>query len=180
MSITRKHFSEVSEVMTLYDNEEIQQAINALQIVKKARGTIYLFGNGGSHATASHFANDLVKMARIRAVCVGDMATAMLAYGNDNGWERMFSDPLGQMLKPGDGVIGISCGGESENVLRALELAVRKNALAIGLTGNSLQSRINGLGLNALVHANYPDIRVQEDFHLMVCHAIVRTLQGQG
>lgn len=179
MTIIRKHMSEVSEAMTLQDADEIELAVNVLEIVRRQQGIVYLFGNGGSHATASHFANDLIKIARIKAVCIGDMSSAMLAYGNDNGWERMFCDPLAEMLKPEDGVIGISCGGESQNVIQALQLAVERNVLSIGMTGMSLSSRINKIGLDAVIHAMYPDICVQEDMHLMVCHVVTRELQAR-
>lgn len=178
MSTIQKHLSQVSEAMTLLDEDEVMAAINVLSIVRKHGGTVYLFGNGGSHATASHFANDLMKMGRVRAVCIGDMASAMLAYGNDNGWERMFVDPLVELVKPMDCALGISCSGSSRNVLEALEYAAQDGAiLTIGMTGQSLDSEINRIGMNALVHANYPDIRVQEDVHLMTCHAIARALQ---
>jgi D-sedoheptulose 7-phosphate isomerase len=177
MSIIRKHLSEVSECMSLADLVEVESAVMALEIVRKNKGTVYLFGNGGSHTTAGHFANDLMKMARIRAVCIGDMAGAMLAYGNDNGWENMFVDPLREMMGEHDAAVGISCSGKSVNVISALGHAVGLGALSIGLTGQSLDSEINYLGLNALIHAPYPDIRVQEDIHLMVCHAMVRALQ---
>lgn len=178
MSIIKKHLSQVSEAMTLLDQDEVMAAVETLSLVRKHGGTVYLFGNGGSHATASHFANDLMKMGRVRAVCIGDMASAMLAYGNDNGWERMFVDPLMELVKPNDGVIGISCSGSSRNVLEALEFASQDGTvLSVGMTGQSLDSEINQIGLNALIHANFPDIRVQEDIHLMACHAIARALQ---
>ena len=177
MSKVRKHISEVSEAMTLMDEEEIQRVVTAIRLVKAAGGTVYLFGNGGSHSTAGHFANDLMKMSRVKAVCLGDMGASMLAYGNDNGWVNMFRDPLAEMMKVGDGVIGISCSGKSENVIAALGYAVSQEVIAIGFTGDSLSSEINYLGLDCVIHARYPDIRVQEDFHSIFCHAIARELQ---
>lgn len=178
MSLIGKHLAEVSETMTLLDAEEIQMAAMALGVVKKNFGRVFVFGNGGSHATASHFANDLLKMARVQAFCIGDMQSTTLAYGNDEGWQNMFLSPLRQIMKAGDGVVGISCSGNSENVISALEFACDEGVLAVGLTGLSDSSRINKLELNALVHVRADDIRVQEDVHLMVCHAIVRVLQG--
>lgn len=180
MSVINKHLSEVSEAMTLLDQERIKTAIMVLAVVKRAGGTVYLFGNGGSHSTASHFANDLMKMARINAVCIGDMSASMLAYGNDNGWAEMFLGPLKSMMKQGDGVVGISCSGNSANVLQAMQWAQDNDVLTIGLTGLSNDSLMDTLGPDALVHVPVPDIRVQEDVHLMVCHAIVRALQEES
>ena len=179
MSTIRKHLAQVEEAMTLLDEDEIRNAITILEVVRRAGGTVYVFGNGGSHATASHFANDLMKMAGCRAVCIGDMSSAVLAYGHDNGWRNMYCDPLGEMLKDADGVVGISCSGNSENVISALEMATGRKVLTIGMTGLALDSEINNLGLDGLIHANFPDIRIQEDIHLMVCHAIVRAMQEE-
>lgn len=172
------HFSEVSEGMTLLDVQAIEKAVMVLSVVRRNGGTVYLFGNGGSHTTASHFANDLLKVSRLKAVCIGDMTSSMLAYGNDDGWKNMFSNPLKEMLRERDGVVGISCSGNSENVVSGLRVAIDEGILAVGLTGMSESSEINKIGVNALVHTlGVSDIRVQEDLHLMVCHAIVRGLQ---
>jgi len=177
MTQIRKHLSEVSEAMTLLNKEEIDQMVMVLEVIKRNGGTVYLFGNGGSHATASHMANDLVKMAKVKAMCVGDMSSSVFAYGNDNGWRNMFSDLLRGLVHPKDGLIGISCSGMSENVLEALAYGAGEGILAIGMTGPSLSSGINNVGLNALVHVMADDIRVQEDLHLMVAHAVVRQMQ---
>lgn len=179
MNAIHKHLSQVSEGMTLLDETEIQSAIHILSAIRKAGGTVYLFGNGGSYATATHFTNDLIKMCRISAVCLGDMASAMLAYGNDEGWNNMFARPLSVMLRQNDGVVGISCGGSSPNVLAALEIAKGKGNLSIGMTGLGDGTPINQIRLDALIHVRVPDIRVQEDVHMMVCHAIVRSLQEE-
>ena len=181
MSVTKKHLAQVGEGMTLLDEDQIRQAIQLIRIVKERGGTMYLFGNGGSHATASHFANDLIKMGRVRAICVGDMAAAMLAYGNDEGWGRMFAGPLQGMLAAHlDGVVGISCSGDSANVIAGLNFAKAVPGVAtIGLTGLGRSSAINALNLDVIIHAPVPDIRVQEDLHSIACHAIARSLQEE-
>lgn len=179
MSVIGKHFAEVSEGMSLVDMDDIYRVVTVLQVVKRTGGRVWLCGNGGSHSTAGHFANDLLKMAHISAVCLGDMSASMLAYGNDNGWENMFVDPLEKMCKQGDGVVGISCSGNSENVLRAMKWAQDNGILTVGLTGLSSASKMDELRPDALVHVPVPDIRVQEDVHLMICHAVVRKLQSE-
>lgn len=173
-----EHFAEVENAMYQVDLAEINNVLAILRVVKSSEGVVYTFGNGGSHATALHFTNDLIKMCRIRSICVGEMAAAMLAFGNDEGWDNMFSYPLEEMLKPGDAVFGISCGGNSRNVLEGFRVAQSHGYLTVGLTGNSVESLINGLDLDALVHVPGTDIRVQEDVHLMICHAMVRMLSG--
>lgn len=172
------HFRQVEEGLTMMDEGEIEKMVDMLKAVRAVGGTVYVCGNGGSHSTAGHFANDLLKMCRIRAVCVGDMGASMMAYGNDEGWENMFAGPLEKMVKAQDCVVGISCSGNSKNVVNALTLAKEQwGLLGGGLTGISNSSEINEIGLDALVHARVPDIRVQEDLHLIVCHAVVRSIQ---
>jgi D-sedoheptulose 7-phosphate isomerase len=174
------HFEQVLDGLNLLDETEIKQVIMTLAVVRKLDGTVYLFGNGGSHATAGHFANDLVKMCGIRAVCVGDMTSAILAYGNDNGWDNMFVDLLEKMMEKRDCAFGISCSGNSTNVIRALEMARNRDVLAVGLTGESFHSVINDCALDGLVHTpGVNDIRAQEDLHLMICHAVSRCLMNQ-
>jgi D-sedoheptulose 7-phosphate isomerase len=165
--------------MSLLDQDEIVKLVEVLKVVKKNKGTVYLFGNGGSHATAGHFANDLMKMCRIKAVCVGDMAAAMTAWGNDTGWENMYFGPLSEMVVWNDALIGISCSGNSANVVKALGGGINTwNVLAGALTGISNDNQISKMGLDAVIHTHgVTDIRVQEDIHMMVCHAVVRMLQ---
>ena len=180
MSTLKKHFSEVSEAMTLLDEQEVEKIVTILKMVKRAHGTVYVFGNGGSHATASHFVNDLTKMLKIRAVCLGDATSSMLAYGNDDGWQNMYAGPLKTLLRPHDVLFGISCSGNSPNVIKALELGLNRDAYTVGLTGLSRDSDINRVARSALVHVHANDIRVQEDLHLMICHAVVRmAMEGQ-
>lgn len=180
MDAIESHLRQVEEGMTLLDTEEINRVVRVLKVVKDVGGTVYLFGNGGSHTTAAHFANDLSKMLRIKAECLGNMTALVTAYGNDTGWRNMYSGILAHRVKERDCVVGISCGGNSENVLFGLRLGRERECFSIGLTGMDNSSEINKLGLDALVHTpGVPDIRVQEDLHLMVCHAIVRQMQEE-
>lgn len=178
MNAIQQHLSSVTKAIEYLNQSAVEKFVQVLKIVRLNQGTVYLFGNGGSHSTASHFANDLMKIGKVKAVCVGNMESAVFAYGNDQGWESMYSAPLEKLLGINDGVVGISCSGESANVLNALRLAISKGNLAMGLTGDSRVSSINRIRrMNALVHVPAGDIRVQEDVHLMICHAIVRSMQ---
>ena len=181
MNAVEKHLRQVNEGMTLLNGEEVQTVIRSLMLIKAEGRTVYLVGNGGSAATASHFANDLMKQAKIKAVCLNDQVPVMTAYGNDHGWENMYANPLRMFKLDGyDGVFGISCSGKSENVIRALGVGKERSAITMGMTGMSDSSEINQAVQFGLVHARVPDIRVQEDLHMMVCHAIVRTIQEEG
>jgi D-sedoheptulose 7-phosphate isomerase len=176
MSQMDLHVSDVSYALAQLDMREVDALERVIASVRMDRSaTIYTCGNGGSHATASHFANDLVKMVGVRAVCLGDQVPLVTAMGNDDAWGEMYAGILKRVLREKDGVIGFSCSGESPNVLRALEVGVRRKNLCAALTGCSYESAINKLGLDALVHVpEVEDIRVQEDVHLIVCHAVTR------
>ena len=176
MDAIRIHKNQVYEALTLLDDAEIWGMVEVLRLVRNMGGMVYLMGNGGSASLAEHFTNDLVKMARIKARCLVCETAVVTAYGNDNGWENMFLEPLAKLYDPAkDCVLGISCSGNSVNVVKALRWASK--SLTIGLTGISNSSGINEADCSALVHVRAPDIRVQEDTHLMVCHAVVRALQ---
>jgi D-sedoheptulose 7-phosphate isomerase len=153
----------------------IFEAANILSKVKKLAGRVFIAGNGGSAATASHFANDLRKICHIDATALSDSIPTLLAYGNDNGWEQMFAD---SMDTPGayDALIAISCSGASRNVIVAAQKVISVCGHVIVLTG--LITSKNKLALLGCptIEIKSKDIKIQEDLHLMVCHAIVEAL----
>lgn len=176
MHAISRHFSEICEAFSLVDIGEVERAIKIMRIVKQAGGTIWLAGNGGSAATASHFANDLTKMAHIKAIAISDMTPTTLAYGNDEGWNEMFSQTLEVHIGAQDAVIGISCSGNSMNVISFM--AAAKSRFKIGLTGPD-QSRMSLMKPDVLIRAMSDEITVMEDAHSAICHAIARELRNE-
>lgn len=171
------HLMQVKQGLEILPIESIQHATDILRLVRDRRGTIFLCGNGGSAATCSHFSNDLMKTAHARAVCLSDAFPVVSAYGNDTGWENMYVNQLREVYDAQrDCIVGISCSGDSENVVRALDLAVKRIGLSVGLTGNARESKLLKLDLACMIRAMVPDMRVQEDLHAIVCHAIVRQM----
>lgn len=170
------HLSAVNKALLLLDHESIAGMVNYLLKVQSCGGMIWLFGNGGSAATASHFANDLRKMALIKAISLPDQTSLITAYGNDNGWSNMFSHPLQAFIKPDDCLFAISCSGKSSNVLEAARM-VEPHQLLI-LTGDPKNNPLADIPSSGLVCVSSPDIKVQEDVHLVICHAIVGALCG--
>lgn len=149
--------------------------LDILRRAKSQNSMVYVLGNGGSAATASHFANDLVKIGKLRAVALADMTPTMLAYGNDDGWDEMFARMLKAYLLPLDVVVAISCSGFSSNVIQAVKQAQEINlplVQTIVLTGNAWESPLVKLEPDVVVHVPFADIRVQEDCHLIICHAV--------
>lgn len=115
------------------------------------RHTVFLCGNGGNAANASHFATDLVKLTapprgpRLRAIALGESLSGLTAVGNDIAFEEIFAEQLRTFLSPNDIVIGLSTSGSSPNVLRAIEYANKAGAVTLGITGlggQKLQSSV--------------------------------------
>jgi len=177
-----KHARQVIDGLNAVDRAEYSLALQILKVVRDTmKGTVYLCGNGGSAAISAHFANDLMKMGHVRAIDLTSAVPVVYAYGNDCGWDQMFAKPLGDLLhEDTDCVIGISCSGNSANVLNALEHASKRGCLVIGLTGNSYESSLhNMVHMDCIVHAPVKDIRVQEDILGVVAHALARDLQEE-
>jgi D-sedoheptulose 7-phosphate isomerase len=173
----RRHLERVQEALHALAVEDIARAVDVLREAREHGRRVFTVGNGGSAATASHFANDLLKMCGLDATCLTDHVTVMLAYGNDTDWDEMFSGSLERILRPGDVLVAITCGGRSSNVYRAAEAALDLGGELIAMTGdwedNALPTPEAGV---MIVAAAGGRITVQEDAHMVICHAIAEAL----
>jgi D-sedoheptulose 7-phosphate isomerase len=168
------HFNELSAALFSIDRDELHKAIALLRTAQSERKFVWIAGNGGSAATAEHFANDLVKMAGIKAIALPAQTPTVTAFGNDAGWENMFSHALDVFQEPEDVLVVISCSGRSPNVIQAAK-GVRN---LIVLTGDDYQdNELVHMRTFACIPALSDDITVQEDIHLAVCHAIAKALK---
>jgi D-sedoheptulose 7-phosphate isomerase len=166
------HFSAVTASLSQVDPESVATISRKLAAVKEKRGTVWIVGNGGSAATASHFANDLLKITHTHAIALPDLTSTVTAYGNDDGWMTMYSYPLHQLLRVDDCLVAISCSGKSANVVEAATQA-GADRLVI-LTGNpGPRNLLATLPKAGVVYAQSEDIKVQESVHAAICHAIV-------
>ncbi len=113
---------------------------------------IYIAGNGGSAATASHWVNDLNKATKedgqpaMRVMSLSDNISWLTALANDEGYERVFAGQLENFARPGDVLIVISASGNSPNLLEAVEVARRNELLTIGFLGfdgGALKDRVD-------------------------------------
>lgn len=177
-----KYFDRLKSAIDALDRQELDYFI---QILLKARDNdkhIYIMGNGGSAATASHFVCDFNKGMsyqqdkKFKMICLNDNVATMLAYSNDVGYEDVFVEQLRNFLKKDDVVIGISGSGNSKNILKAVDYANSVGAVTIGLTG------FNGGELkkkaSMSVNANIDDMQISEDIHMMICHMIYNILMS--
>jgi D-sedoheptulose 7-phosphate isomerase len=162
--------------------DDIQRVIDCLLDACQHGRTVYIMGNGGSAATASHMANDLSKgtfvpgAPRFKAISLSDNIPLMTAWANDKDYASVFYEQLLPLVQRGDVVIGISGSGNSENVLRAIRLAREKGATTIGFTG------YNGGKLAYLVDVNVlasgAEMEMAEDIHMVLDHLVCSTLRS--
>jgi D-sedoheptulose 7-phosphate isomerase len=144
-------------------------------------GMIYLFGNGGSAALASHFACDLGKGTvngtgkRFRVLALTDSVPMITAWANDANYEDIFAEQLANFVKPHDIAFAISGSGNSPNVLRGLRTAKQLGATTVGLTGFS-GGKLKDL-CDVCVIIPSDNMQVIEDLHLCVAHAVFTTIR---
>jgi D-sedoheptulose 7-phosphate isomerase len=163
--------------------ERFEEFVRLLESAYREEHQVFLFGNGGSGATASHLAVDFNKGVsagldkRFRVMCLNDSVPTLTAYANDLSYEAVFIEPLKNLLRPGDLVIGISGSGNSPNVLKAIAHAKSVGAHTVGLTG------FDGGKLAAMVHTSVHvpvnDMQKAEDVHLILLHAAFQLLCKQ-
>ena len=170
---SRLYMSKVMVSISHINFEQIESAIEILRDARKTNSTVFIVGNGGSAATASHFANDLLKMCGIRALSIPDMTSVVLAYGNDEGWKYQFVDPISKLYNSGDVLVAISCSGNSENVVACTEF-IKKQIIV--LTGNDDKCKLAKVNAGAIIYIDSDDITIQESLHSVVCHTIARIL----
>jgi D-sedoheptulose 7-phosphate isomerase len=174
------YLSEVQETIDQMDQAPIEKVIQTLHDARLNDQQVFILGNGGSAATASHFVCDLAKNTRLpgcpdlRAIGLADNMAILSAYANDEGYENVFAQQLKNLVRADDVVIAISTSGNSANVLNAVELANRLGATTIGFTG-----RDGGhLGPIVSIEVRVPNQHADqiEDVHLMLAHLISRSL----
>ena len=164
-------------VLQELDTDQINDVLNILEQALDEGRAIYIFGNGGSAATASHFQNDFNKGVsehtekKFRFQCLNDNVATILAIANDIGYEEIFRFQLQVKLKKGYIVIEISVSGNSDNVLRAVEYAKESQAVVIGMTGFS-GGKLKDL-CDYPLHVPVRSMQITEDIHMVLDHLMM-------
>ena len=139
--IADRYLRQLQELLAQIDADALERVVARLRTARDAGATIYLAGNGGSAATASHTANDFGKATRrsgqrpIRVMCLSDNTPWLTALGNDEGYERVFAGQLENFASPDDVLIVISVSGNSPNLVQAVEVAQARGVATIGVLG---------------------------------------------
>ncbi len=162
------------EGLPLEAEEGLERALGLLRATGARGGKVYLVGNGGSAAVASHAATDLMRGAGLRAATVHD-APLLTCLSNDHGYERAYALALGRHLRRGDLVVAISSSGRSPNILNAARVALATGASLLTLSGFRGDNPLRALGtLNYWLESD--DYGVVELGHLFLLHHLTDRL----
>lgn len=165
------------ETLEKLDVEQINAALNLLRETQENGNTVYVFGNGGSSSTASHFQNDFNKGVsehldkKFNLLCLNDNVSTVMAVANDIGFEEIFRFQLDGHIKPGDVCIAISGSGNSKNVLNAVEYAKERGNKIIGLTGfgGGKLKELSDISLHVPINS----MQITEDIHMVFDHLMM-------
>ena len=179
----------VADELLRIDPAEVTNLADRMFDCYRAGKTIFVIGNGGSGSNASHFCEDIGKgtlrrqdfdddtKKRFRILSLTDNTPYILAWGNDEGFDRVFVEQLKNLASPGDVLIAISGSGNSPNILSAVEWANRHDLRTWGITGYT------GGKLQRLAHKNLhvplDDMGMVESIHLLLFHWILNDIHGR-
>ncbi len=181
MESISKYLAELEQTIQAISLPNIQKILQLLECAYHNGKRIFIMGNGGSAATASHFALDLAKntlmpeVPRLKAISLTDHVPLITAWSNDTAFEHIFTEQLSTLIEPGDVVIGISASGNSSNVINGLLAAKESRAITIGLLGAE-GGKIKDI-VDAYVLAPGRNIEQEEDVHMILVHLITRHMR---
>ncbi|MBN2012300.1 SIS domain-containing protein [candidate division KSB1 bacterium] len=179
------YFERVNDVCTMVDEKEISQLLDILEKAYYRKQHIFICGNGGSGATASHLAEDLAKGTlngnihrdglRFKAISLTDNTPFILALANDVGYDSIFEQQLRTYAEPNDVVIAISGSGNSPNIIKAVDYANRRCLVTVGMTGFD-GGKLREMALHT-IHVPVDDMGMTEAVHGIIVHYIVDQLR---
>jgi len=176
MAFATQYKANLLDALDTLDLLRVEDLIGVFAKARDEGRQIFVFGNGGSAASANHFACDIVKGAsygrdkRFKILALSEQIPTMTAYSNDVGYEVVFEEPLKNFANPGDVVMAISGSGNSENVIRAIEYAKSIGCYTVGLSGKNGGRLRPAVDLN--IHVDNDHMGRIEDAHMIVCHMV--------
>jgi D-sedoheptulose 7-phosphate isomerase len=184
MNLAQEYIRDLQATLDTLPIDKIEQTISVLHQARIDNRQVFIMGNGGSAATASHFVCDLAKNTRqvgqnhFKVIGLSDNISLISALANDEGYENIFVQQMINFLNPGDVVIAISASGNSPNVVKAIEYACEMKAITIGFTGFDGGKLGRMVDLN--VHIKSDCIEHVEDIHLVLEHMIIKSIKANG
>lgn len=177
-----RYLERVSKLLLETPRAPIYRIAKHLHTRWQLGATILTCGNGGSAATASHFAGDVTKATRhplrkpVRAICLNDNMTATTAWANDTSYSRALAEQLQSLGRPGDIFLPISGSGNSPNVIQAAAYAKQQQMLILALTGSGGGELAQMADVAVIVPSD--EMPAIEDVHMAICHVLVNELKA--
>ena len=171
-----------NSVMNSLDIAELESAIELIRDKAFSGKKIAVCGNGGSALAASHYITDWNKMVhldtgqRFNGVCLSDNVGLVTAYANDLSYEDVFSEQVKNLLFPNDLLITVSGSGNSENVVRATEVANSLGVSTLTITGYD-GGRLKEISKHSVWIDSF-DMQICEDAHVVFGHLVMRGICG--
>ncbi|GAA4463358.1 SIS domain-containing protein [Nibrella saemangeumensis] len=169
-----------------YDSIPVEQVARIAELMKQCwqeDRQLFVFGNGGSAANASHFITDLGKGAsdklgkRFRCLSLNDNTAWLTALGNDYSYDDVYVGQLQNYARPGDLVLTMSVSGSSPNLVKAIDWANQQGLTTIALVGGK-RGKLAVLAQEVIVINSEHYGRV-EDAHMTICHMLCYTFMEQ-
>jgi D-sedoheptulose 7-phosphate isomerase len=180
--IAAEYLHAFEELLHRVDLEAVERIARELGAARDRGATVYIAGNGGSAATASHWVNDLGKATKVngqspmRVMSLSDNVSWLTALANDEGYERVFSGQLENFAKEGDVLIVISASGNSPNLLRAVETAREHKVLTVGFLGFDGGALRNMVDECLWIPTEKGAYGLVESAHSLLCHILTTCL----
>lgn len=176
-----RYTEELKRTLDQIDRGDIEKLEACLEEARVNGNRVFVLGNGGSAAAASHWVCDFGKginvgdSKRMKIMAPSDHSSIFTAYGNDNAYDQTMVEQLKNFLQPGDLVISLSVSGRSGNLVEAQKFAREAGAKTVCIVGDYNGSLI-GLSDLAIV-LNSKNYGVVEDIHLILEHAISQDMK---
>jgi D-sedoheptulose 7-phosphate isomerase len=160
------------------DSAEINNIIKTLDNYNNTEKSIYIIGNGGSAATASHMQNDLgtglkrLAGINLNVISLCDNISVLTAITNDTSYKNVFYYQINNRIKKDDLLIAISCSGNSENIIKAVEYSKSIGVTIIGMTGFDGGKLKELSDIKYHIPARYNEYGLVEDMHMILNHML--------
>ena len=183
---TEVYLSDLKSILSKIDVSVIKNIVDTLKQTIDKKSRVYVMGNGGSSATASHMANDLGtglkrrKILNLNILSLVDNTPVITALANDIGFENIFYMQIKEFLKKDDVIIAISCSGNSPNIIKAVNYAKDLGCKIIGITGFK-GGKLRDLS-DISFHVDTPEgeYGLVEDVHMILNHIIFSYFVQKG
>ena len=174
---SKSYIDYLSSVLSNISLIDIEKFVEVLLEARERQSSIFFIGNGGSAATASHFANDLAIGTRayekpFRAISLCDNQAVITAIANDDGYEKIFNQQLEVLLKKQDVVVAISASGNSPNLLKAIDTSKKLSAVTVGISAFNGGKMKEMVDVALHVPTEKGEYGPAEDAHMVLDHLV--------